>query len=190
MNTIDTQKTPISREERIRRLTDMIFEWVEAICVALVAVVTVFTLLFRIVGVDGTSMQTTLMHGERLILSRLSYTPQRGDIVVVRQENGAEPLIKRIIGLAGDTVEVNEETGEVLLNGTVLEEPYIHVPTSPERMEGPVTVPDGCVFIMGDNRQGGGSWDSRSFGCVQETQVAGKVVFRLFPLNRLGGIYD
>ena len=154
-------------QERKNGIFKLLYEWVEAITAALAVVVLIFAFLFRLISVDGTSMMTTLADGERLILSRLPYTPARGDIVVINYEESrkGEPLSKRIIGLPGDTIEVNRETGEVLRNGEVLNEPYIHVPTATEQMTGAVTVPAGQVFVMGDNRLPGCSWDSRSFGC-------------------------
>ena len=167
-----------------------LYEWIESITVALLVITAVFTFCFRLVDVVGTSMLPSLQHGERLVLSRIPYTPKRGDIVVVSQGIDREPLIKRIIGIAGDTVRVDKETGEVFLNGEKLNEPYIPVPTAPEKMTEEVKVPENQVFVMGDNRRLGQSLDSRTFGCVSEDQLAGKVVLRLFPINRMGGLYD
>lgn len=135
-------------------------------------------------------MASTLQHGERLILSRFPYTPARGDIVVVSQGEDREPLIKRVIGLAGDTIRIDEETGDVFLNGKKLQENYVHSPTATETMKEEVTVPENQVFVMGDNRGTGQSLDSRTFGCIEESSLVGKAVFRLFPLNRAGGLYD
>ncbi len=167
-----------------------LYEWVEIITASLIAITLVFIFLFRLVDVDGTSMETTLHDSERLVLSCLPYTPERGDIVVISQGTEKEPLIKRVIGLAGDTVSVSAESGEVYLNGEVLEEPYIHVSTATELMQGEVTVPEGMVFVMGDNRSAGCSLDSRTFGCVEEDRLIGKVVYRVGPLSRFGGLYD
>lgn len=176
-------------EQKAKQYTGL-YEWVEIITASLIAITLVFTLLFRLVDVDGTSMETTLHHRERLVLSCLPYTPERGDIVVISRGVDNEPLIKRVIGLAGDTVSIDAESGAVYLNGEVLDEPYIQVSTAPERMQGEVTVPDGEVFVMGDNRSAGRSLDSRTFGCIGEEHLIGKVVFRVGPLNRFGGLYD
>lgn len=182
-------KLPVEAEQPKERVA-AIYEWVEAITVAFATVVLLFAFVCRLVSVDGTSMMNTLYDGERLILSRLPYTPAYGDIVVIHLEERDEPLIKRIIALGGDTVKVDAETGEVYRNGILLEESYIHDPTAVEQMNETVTVPEGQVFVMGDNRASGHSLDSRTFGCIPEQDILGKAVFRLFPLNRFGGIYD
>ncbi len=176
-------------QEQKKRIVG-IYEWVEIVTAALIAIVLIFTFVFRLVDVDGTSMENTLHHQERLVLSSLPYTPTRGDIVVVDQGNSKQPLIKRVIALAGDTISIDENTGEVYLNGEVLVEPYVSAPTAMELMVGEITVPEGCVFVMGDNRAPGHSLDSRTFGCIEEDRLIGKAVFRLSPLERMGGLYD
>lgn len=176
--------------QQTKKQYDGLYEWVEIITASLIAITFVFTFLFRLVDVDGTSMETTLHDRERLVLSCLPYTPDRGDIVVISQGMENEPLIKRVIGVAGDTLSIGTENGVVYLNGKVLEEPYIHVSTATELMRGEVTVPEGMVFVMGDNRGAGHSLDSRTFGCVAVDRLIGKVVYRIGPLNRLGGLYD
>ncbi len=165
------------------------YEWVEAITIALVVVALIFAFLFRLVSVDGTSMMSTLAHGERLVLSRLPYTPAYEDIVVLTQEGYEAPLIKRIIGLPGDVIDV-DENGVVYRNGSALEESYVSAPTARESMEEAVKVPDGYVFVMGDNRARSCSVDSRTFGCVPQANILGKTVFRISPLDRFGGLYD
>ena len=162
------------------------YEWVEAAIFALVCVVLVFTFLFRIVGVDGESMQNTLMNHDRLILTRLPYTPERGDIVVINRYV-EEPLIKRVIALEGNTVGIDAEAGRVVLNGETLEEPYAHYPTFPGAdFSGEVTVPEGCVFVLGDHRTD--SKDSRSaeVGFVRVEDIVGKAVFSLWPFGPIG----
>lgn len=164
------------------------YEWAQIICGALVFILLVYTFLFRTVDVHGTSMWPTFDNGEKLVLSSAPYTPRYGDVVVVNRGETQEPLIKRVIAVAGDTVEIDAETGAVYRNGKELNETYITVPTCTEQMEGVVTVGEGEVFIMGDNRKPSQSWDSRSFGCVREEDIVGKVCFRLYPFDRFGGI--
>ncbi len=171
-----------------------LYEWMEAAIFSLVAVTLVFTFLFRVVGVDGRSMMTTLHDQDRLILSSLPYTPHQGDIVVInRVDQGLEPLVKRIIAVEGQTVQIMD--GNVLVDGEILQEPYLYTQTEEGISEtvapdGIITVPEGCVFVMGDNRKQGCSLDSRFIGCIREQDIIGKAVFRLWPLESFGGVYD
>ena len=166
------------------------FEWAQIICGVAVLMALIYTFLFRIVDVDGSSMEATLFDGERLLLSSMPYSPSYEDIVVISRGEKQEPLIKRVIGLPSDTIAVDEVTGDVYRNGELLNEPYIRVPTATERMTGPVTVPDGQLFVMGDNRVANHSLDSRTFGCIAIEDVVGKAVYRIMPFDRFGGIYQ
>ncbi len=182
---VETAPSP-SRDATVRS----VYEWVETALWALIAVTLIFSLLFRLVGVDGSSMVDTLHHGDRLVLVSNFYTPDYGDIVVVRRDNGP-PIIKRVIAMEGDTVLIDPKTETVYLNGELLEEPYLDVST-PALFDftGPFTVPENSVFVMGDNRSN--SVDSRapSVGAVKIEDIMGKAVFRLWPLNRLGLIEE
>lgn len=154
------------------------FEWVGSAVTALVAVALIFALLFRVVSVDGASMTNTLQHGDRLLLSSLPYSPEHGDVVVITRSN-ASPLIKRVIGVAGDTIRIDEE-GAVYRNGEQLSEPYIRGTNTPQNgMDAEITVPEGYIFAMGDNR--GDSLDSRILGCFSLRDVVGETFFRLSP---------
>lgn len=155
------------------------FEWVSVMIVALVAVTLIFQFLFRMVSVDGNSMSNTLHHGDRLLLTGHYESLQRGDIVVIRRAAG-EPLIKRVIAVGGDRLFIDGETGEVYLNGVLLSEPYVSgQKTEPYVFTAETVIPDGYIFVMGDNR--GDSLDSRGLGAFSLEQVMGKVVFRLLP---------
>ncbi len=176
-------------------LLENVFDFVEVAVFALVMVAVLFAFFIRIVGVEGDSMNDTLLNGDHLLLTKAFYTPDRGDIVVVTREAGT-PLIKRVIAVEGDTVEINQQTGEVLLTKSgsseakVLVEPYVHYPNLPYDMDGPVTVPAGHVFVMGDHRNN--SHDSRKddLGCVSVDNIVGKAVWRFLPLDSFGGLYD
>lgn len=165
------------------------FEWAQVVCGALICIALLYTLFFRMVDVHGSSMQTTLYSGEKLVLSSALYKPMYGDIVVVSRGDTAEPLIKRVIGLPGDVIAVDGEAGDVYRNGEKLSEPYIQCDTAAELMTKPITVGEGQLFIMGDNRESGNSLDSRTIGCVEQDDVVGKVIFRVWPLDRIGGLY-
>ena len=169
-------------------LLGVCYDVVEVLVASLACIVLLFTFLFRVVGVEGDSMMDTLYGGDRLILCPALSSPDRGDIVVINRYT-KEPLIKRVIGVAGDTVEIDEEQHRVRINGVLLDEPYIHVPTYPEGMAGKtVEIPDGKVFVLGDNRVA--SLDSRSIGLIDEGDILGKAVFRILPFDRIGSIYE
>ncbi|MBR7093075.1 MAG: signal peptidase I [Clostridia bacterium] len=162
-----------------------VFDFIEAAVFSLVCVAILFTFVFRTVSVDGGSMTPTLSNADRLILTHLFYTPRRGDIVVIsRLETKEEPLIKRVIAVAGDTVQITAD-GKVYLNGELLEEPYISVKTPAFGATDPITIEEGYIFVMGDNRTV--SKDSRLLGPIPVSKVMGKAVFRLWPA--FGGIY-
>ena len=166
-----------------------VYEWVEAAVFALICVALVFAFAFRIVGVDGESMQYTLMDHDRLILTNFMYQPQRGDIVVINRYT-KEPLVKRVIAVGGDTIQITEDE-RVLLNGRELDEPYLDVTTPQRELKEAVTVPEGHVFVMGDNRHN--SQDSRynveGLRFVDVRDIMGKAVFRIWPLDSIGGLY-
>ena len=155
-----------------------LFEWYDSLVFALAVIVLFFVFAVRIITVSGVSMQPTLYGGDRVAVQSMLYTPQRGDVVVVDGYiNYGDPLVKRIIALGGDTVDINFETGAVTLNGAVLEEPYISAPTTTGYdVEFPVTVPEGCVFVMGDNRPRSLDGRSTEVGFIDERDILGKVL--------------
>lgn len=165
-------------------------EWYESLVFALVFLLAVFSFFFRIIRVDGSSMVPTLRDGDRLIVWGAGYEPHNGDVIVMDGyiEYG-KPLVKRIIAMGGDTIDIDYSTGTVTVNGVILQEPYIAEPTT---LQGdvslPMTVPDGQVFVMGDNRNG--SKDSRraEIGCLDKRDVLGKVIFRVAPFQKMGKI--
>ena len=167
-----------------------LYDWLQSIVFVIVGCVFVFVFLARIVTVDGSSMYPTLEDKERLIVSNLSKTYRQGDIVVFDApefEYPTGPLIKRVIATEGQTVSIDFENGTVSVDGVVQDEPFIAEPTYiQEDYTGPVTVPEGCVYCMGDNRNH--STDSRtaSIGCVDTREILGKAYWRLFPLKSFG----
>lgn len=169
-------------------------EYAESLAVVFVVMLLIFTFIARPATVDGESMIPTLQNGERLVISNLFYEPTAGDIVVLCGEADREEgknLIKRIIATEGQTIDIDFEAGEVYVDGQKLDEPYILEPTYlDEGTEFPLTVPEGEIFVMGDNRNG--SRDSRSLtvGTVKEEYIVGRVLFRFFPFDRFGKISD
>ena len=163
------------------------FDWCSSIMASFVVIFIIFCFLFRVVQVSGNSMLETLHSGDWLIVSHAGGDFQHGDIVVATSptyEGG--PVIKRVIGVEGDEIFIDFQRGEVLVNGVVLDEPYINTPTNVRYdVEFPVTVPENCVFLMGDNRNG--SLDSRStvIGMVDEEYILGRVITRLLPFDKI-----
>jgi signal peptidase I len=156
-----------------------IFDVFSSIVAALTVVTMLFLFCFRVFDVDGPSMVPTLEDGEKVIVSTVGYKPQRGDVVVISKA-GADnkPIVKRIIAVGGDTVNINLTTGVVTVNG--VEEHYSDDLTNQTiNTAYPMVVPEGTVFVLGDNREL--SHDSRYkiIGCIDERLIVGKVVMKL-----------
>ncbi len=168
-------------------------EWAETIVMAVVLVAIVFTFVARVITVDGRSMEPTYYNGDRVLVTQLAGPAQQGDVVIV-VEALDEPIIKRVIATEGQVVDFDSELGEVTVDGQVVagsvygtEDGITYVPDLPGQvLEFPQTVPEGCVFVLGDNRDN--STDSRfvSVGMVDCRNILGKVVFNLYPLSRAG----
>ena len=156
----------------------------ETVLPAIVIAVLINLFLAQATRVYGSSMEPNLHTDQRLVVEKVSYhlhTPHRGDVVVIRMpERGPELLIKRVIALSGETIEVRG--GEVYIDGEALEEPYLTRTTTGSY--GPTTVPEGYVFVMGDNR--GASNDSRIFGPVLLDRVVGRAWVSYWPIETVG----
>ena len=152
----------------------------------LAVVMVVFMLLFRIVIVSGSSMYSTLWNGDWLLVtgSVLYHEPEAGDIIVASKDsfNDGEPIIKRVIATEGQTVDIDFYAGIVYVDGMALEEDYTYTLTNvQEGIVFPITIADGCIFAMGDNRNG--SKDSRhpDIGMIDTREILGRAVFLIFP---------
>ena len=157
------------------------FEFFDSVVLSAVLVLLVFTLVFRVFIVNGPSMKPTLTHEDRLVVSNLFYTPKNGDIICFYNEFKDEVLIKRVIATEGQTVDIDENYA-VYVDGKKLDEPYIFAAnTKPQTVSLPLTVKEGCVFVLGDNRVD--SMDSRylEVGQVDTNKILGKLIIRLFP---------
>ena len=167
------------------------FDIVSILASAAIIVAIAFIFLFRTVGVSGSSMYPTLHDGDRLILSAFVTQPKYGDIVVTCQPSAysyvESTLVKRVIATEGQTIDIDFEKGIVYIDGKELDEPYLieeNLTHERESFTSPVTVPEGYIFVMGDNRNG--STDSRDYrvGLIREEYVMGKALFRIAPLGK------
>ena len=168
--------------------TSEAYDWIQCLVSALLICVLVFAFFVRIIGIKGSSMVPTFHDRDSVIISDLFFQPKYGDVVVLRKDTfQKEPIIKRVIATEGQTVDIDFDAGIVYVDGKALSEPYVNSPTN-NRIDftGKITVPENCVFVMGDNRND--STDSRCslIGCVDTRYIMGKVLIRILPLNKFG----
>ncbi len=184
------KKKKKARKDGASSFVTNLYDWVSAFLFALIVVVMLMTFCFRLVDVDGDSMLMTLQDKNKIIVTGLNYEPEVGDIVVISHGVSLDKaLVKRVIAVGGQTVDINNETGEVTVDGIVLEEPYINgTTTAIGDVEFPVEVEEGTVFVMGDNRPI--SKDSRfsEVGLIDNDAIIGKVQFRLYPFDEFGKV--
>lgn len=178
-----------------RSFSGWALEWLETIVIAFVIVTVIFTLGTRVITVDGISMQPTYFHGDRVLVTSLAGEAEQGDVVVIVHAL-EDTIIKRVVATEGQVVDFDVELGELTVDGVPvkgeefgIENGITAVPDRPGLvMDFPQTVPEGCVFVLGDNRAH--STDSRylDVGMVDKRNILGKVVFNLFPLSKMGAV--
>lgn len=183
----------ISTSHGDSRQSNALLTYLHDLVYLLTAIILVLLLVFRVVVVSGPSMNNTLIDGDYLLLlgNTLYRSPKQGDIVVVSKasyDNGT-PLVKRVIATEGQRVDIDFEAGTVTVDGIILEEPYTYTPTNLfEGVQFPLVVEEGCLFVMGDNRNV--SKDSRNpeIGLIDTREVLGKAVFLFFPGSASGAV--
>ncbi|MCO6453238.1 MAG: signal peptidase I [Caldilineales bacterium] len=182
-----TRPTPPPSRDGSPSLWQGAREMIETVLPAVLIALLIHLFLAQATRVEGYSMEPTLYGHQRLVIEKLSYhlhPPARDDIVVIRVPGfGKEMLIKRVIGLPGEAIEVRD--GRVLINGRALDEPYLRTVTRGTYPE--TRIPEGYVFVMGDNRNN--SNDSRSFGAIPFDQVVGRAWVRYWPFTDVGFVH-
>lgn len=167
--------------------------------ILLLVVIGVRSFVCGAIVVKGSSMEPTFVHGDLIVVNKLAYrfsSPKSGDIVVCRLESGigGESIVKRVIGLPGDEIDLRmtEEYDlryELYINGELVEEPFLNEPIAQAgNVEYPYIVPDGCYFVMGDNRNASTDSRSSSIGSIPKSRFIGQSIFRLYPISRIGGV--
>jgi signal peptidase I len=170
-------------------------EWILVVLGAVLAALLVKTFLFQAFRIPSESMVPTLLVGDRVLVNKVSYKlhdVHRGDVVVftrpekLEDPSGTEPedLIKRVVAVGGDTVVARD--GVLYVNNQPMTEPYVQQGAGTFRLDEAVTVPEGQVFVMGDNREN--SQDSRYFGPISTDTIIGRAFVRMFPFNRFGSL--
>ena len=162
------------------------YDWVQCLIVALIICVVFFAFFVRIIDVVGTSMNPTLNNSDKMLVSGLFYKPKVGDVVVFKKDeyNPNKALVKRVIAVAGQEINIDFDRGIVYIDGQPIQEDYIaELTKTKEDFIGPKTVPEGCVFVMGDNRNM--STDSRKteIGMVDTRLILGKAYMVIYPLS-------
>lgn len=165
-----------------------ILSWVQSLVVSVIIVALIVTFIGRIVKVQGESMEPNFHGGDQVITTNIHGDLKYGDVVVIKRKDD-KPIIKRIIATGGQTIDIDYETGDVKVDGEILDEPYINELTHNNLgAELPATVPKNHFFVMGDNRNHSGDSRSPSIGMIDERQIFGKVIFRIYPFDNFGTI--
>ncbi len=193
MDEQNTKVNEVTSKEKSLSVSREIYGWLESFAVTITVILVIFTFFIRTAYVDGGSMMHTLEDKETLAVSNLFYTPKQGDIVVFQAPDSTIEggIVKRVIATEGQEVDIDFDTWTVTVDGVALDEPYVNYDgfrMNSGNVKFPVTVPDNCIFVMGDNRNK--STDSRStnIGFVDTRYVFGRVLFRITPFNKFGPV--
>lgn len=191
MSRVRRKLTPEDIEALEQKKRQDVYDWIQCLISALIVCVVIFIFFVRVIDVKGTSMNPTLNNQDKMLVSDVFYTPKVGDIVVFRKEeyDPDKALVKRVIATEGQEINIDFDKGIVYVDGAAIEEDYIkELTTTKLDFIGPQTVPEGCVFVMGDNRNM--STDSRKteIGMVDNRLIIGKVYCVIFPLTSFGKV--
>ena len=188
------KKAAVSEEEKAEKEASVrvdLYEWIQSLMTALVICMAVFILCVRTIDVSGSSMFPTLHDGDKMLVSNLLYQPKAGDIVVFKTDNydPERALVKRVIATEGQEISIDFDRGVVYIDGLPVEEDYIAELTKTKLdFIGPQTVPEGCIFVMGDNRNASTDSRKKEIGMVDNRMLLGRAYYVLFPVNDMGWI--
>lgn len=184
----DNKKEKIPPELRSRRET---YDWIQCLITALIICVVVFVFFIRVIDVSGSSMNPTLQDGDKMLVSDLFYKPKVGDVVIFKKDeyDPDRALVKRVIATEGQVVNIDFDKGIVYVDGEPIEEDYISELTA-NKLDfiGPQTVPDNCVFVMGDNRNASTDSRDKRIGMVDARLIIGRAYCVIYPTSEIGWI--
>ena len=182
----------MTKEEQIAKNNKSTYEWIQSLLIALAVCVVIFLFFVRVIDVKGTSMVPTLQNADKMLVSGLFYKPKAGDIVVFKKDEYSpnKALVKRVIATEGQTINIDFDNGIVYIDGEPIEEDYINDLTN-RKLDfiGPQTVPEGCDFVMGDNRNMSTDSRKKEIGMVDTRLIIGKVYMVIFPTTSFGSVY-
>ncbi len=193
MSRNEAEKKKKAEEEVPRELAMRrdLYDWIQSLMTALIICIALFLLVIRVIDVSGSSMFPTLVDGDKMLVSNLFFTPKQGDIVVFKTDSydPDKALVKRVIAIEGQEVSIDFDRGVVYIDGSPVQEDYIAELTKTKLdFIGPQTVPEGCVFVMGDNRTASTDSRKKEIGMVDTRMILGRAYYVVFPFSETGWI--
>ena len=184
---LNQEPTSPATPENKNSLLGNILDYVELFVIAVLAVLILFSFGVRVCTVDGESMRETLQDRQQLLTTNFFYTPSTGDIIVFQEtEVHDKPLVKRVIATGGQHLQIDPATKTVKVDGVELDEDYVYLIGGSYYNQQPIdiVIPDGWLFVMGDNRNNSDDSRNNHIGVIHESQIIGKVILRFSPFTK------
>ena len=181
-------KKKLTRDEREAADRKETYDWIQSVITALIICVVFFLFFIRVIDVSGDSMNPTLYDNNKMLVSGLFYKPKQGDVVIFKTDDydPEKALVKRVIATEGQVVNIDFEEGIVYVDDQPIEEDYIAELTRVKiDFMGPWTVPEGCVFVMGDNRNKSTDSRDKRIGNVDEREIIGRAYAVIYPFSEI-----